>query len=147
MKGETYSFGSLYALKSNVGGIKNRTEILIPHPTLLEDEIRVNLKRRDRTRYFIQAYLQTIGCEPSDAGVLQHLNLQRRSGMPIYDWVDINIIITSLALSTEATLRDVDIVVCDPSEWSVYSVLGEKGICNSFDDSMVPFHECLFTRV
>lgn len=54
---------------------------------------------------------------------------------------------TSSALSTEATLKDAEIVVGDPSKWLALLVPGEMRICNYFDDCMVSFYECLFTIV
>ena len=65
----------------------------------------------------------------------------------MYDWVDAKITSISSALSTKVALGDANIMVGDPSEWSVLPVLGEKRICKSFDDCMVPFYECLFTGI
>lgn len=65
----------------------------------------------------------------------------------MYDWVYAKVVTTYSTLTTEAALRDADIMVGDPLEWLALVVSGEKMICNSFDDCMVPFHECLFTIV
>lgn len=43
--------------------------------TLSEEEIHANLQRRDLTRDFIQTCLKTLGHEPSDVEVLEHLNI------------------------------------------------------------------------
>lgn len=64
-----------------------------------------------------------------------------------YDWVDVKVADTSSIMSNEDTLRDVDITVDDPLEWSVHPSPEEKRKCNSFDDYMVPYYGCLFTRV
>lgn len=50
-------------------------------------------------------------------------------------------------MSTKATLKDANIVVGGPLEWLVLPVSGEKRLCSYFDDRMVPFHECMFTRI
>lgn len=53
----------------------------------------------------------------------------------------------SSAVSTKVILRDYDIMFGDSLEWSVILVSGEKMIHSSFDDCMIPFYECMFTRV
>lgn len=42
---------------------------------LSEEHVPTNLQRRDSVRDFIQARVQTVGYEPSDDEVLEHLNL------------------------------------------------------------------------
>lgn len=74
-----------------------------------------------------------MGRDPSDVEVLGHLNLRCWSGTPNYDWVDAKVVGTSSILSTEVTLRDVEIAVYDSSEWSVHPAPGEKRICSYFD--------------
>lgn len=53
----------------------------------------------------------------------------------------------SSTLSTEAILSDVGIVVGDLLEWLVLQVSGEKMICSSFRNFIVPLYEFLFTRI
>lgn len=65
----------------------------------------------------------------------------------MYGRVDAKVDRTSSTMGIEASIRVDDIIVGDPSEWLVLSVLGEKRICSSFDNCMVSFHECLFTRI
>lgn len=67
--------------------------------------------------------------------------------MPTNNWVDANVVSASLALSTKAAMKDAEILVGVPSEWLSLLVPGEKRICSSFDECMIPFHECLFTRL
>lgn len=67
--------------------------------------------------------------------------------MSIYDWVDARVVGTPSTLRIDATLRDADIVVGDPLEWSVFPVPVEKRICSSFDDCTVLFYECHFIRI
>lgn len=52
-----------------------------------------------------------------------------------------------LALGTEVALGDANIVVSDPSAWSVFLKLGKNRISSSLDDCMVLFHECFLARV
>lgn len=54
---------------------------------------------------------------------------------------------TSSSMSTKAIMNAVGIMVGDPLEWLALLVSWEKGICSSFDDCVVPFYECLFTRI
>lgn len=82
---------------------------------LLEEEIHANLQRRDLAIDFIQTCLKTLGHEPSDVEVLEHLNIWGRPTISEYDWVDENVMDTSLTLSTEATLGDENIMINDPS--------------------------------
>lgn len=64
-----------------------------------------------------------------------------------YRWANEKVLSTSSTFSIESILSDVEIMVGDPTEWSVLPMLGEKRICSSFDDCMIPFSECLFTRI
>ncbi|KAL5072377.1 hypothetical protein RYX36_011361 [Vicia faba] len=73
-----------YRLNDNV----HIHQVHMPHRVLLEEEVQVNLKRREHAMDFIQFRLQTGGRDPSDADVLEHLNLQNRSDAFEYDWVD-----------------------------------------------------------
>lgn len=72
---ETSSLGSLDTLISNVSGRVNRVEVLMPPPSLLEEEVHVNLQMRDLTRDFIQTLLENVSRTPSNIEVLEHLNL------------------------------------------------------------------------
>lgn len=56
-----------------------------------------------------------LGYEPSDAELMEHLNLQSRPTISEYDWVDAKVMCISSALSTEATLSIDDIVFGDLS--------------------------------
>lgn len=67
---KTSSYKLLDAITSNVGGIKTYTEVHMPPHILSEDEVRVNLQRSKRVRYFIQVCLRIEGCESSDVDVL-----------------------------------------------------------------------------
>lgn len=79
--------------------------------------------------------------------MLEYLNLRIRPVVPEYNWVDAKITCTSLPLGTEDALSNADIVDDDPSKWLVFSMPEEKRISSSSDDCMVPFYECLFTRI
>lgn len=147
LKEETSSYVSLYALICNVGIRIHHTEVPIPHCILSEEEVHANLRMRECTRDFIQFCLQTIDCESSDAKVLEHLNFLNWLGASEYDWMDEKVTSISSALSTKVVLRDYDIMFGDSLEWSVILVSGEKRIRSSFDDCMILFYECMFTRV
>lgn len=64
-----------------------------------------------------------------------------------YDWVDSKIVGTSSTLKIKTAINVVCIMVSDPFEWLSFLVELEKRICSSFDDYVVPFHECLLTRI
>lgn len=85
----TSSYGSLNTLISNVGVRITHVEVLMPLPIL---------QRLDLTRYFIQTHVHIIGCEPSDAEVLEYLDLRRWPNVPMYDWVYARVTGISLAL-------------------------------------------------
>lgn len=67
---------------------------------LLEDEVRANFQRRDLARDSIQVQLQMLHYEPSNAEVLEYLNLQSRSIMVEYEWVYAKAMCTSSVLRT-----------------------------------------------
>lgn len=69
------SFGSLEAIISNIGRRTTHVEVLMPHRVLSKKNMMVNLQRGEFSSEFIRACLQIVGCEPSDAEVLEHLNL------------------------------------------------------------------------
>lgn len=54
---ETLSFGSLYALISNVGGEINCIEVPMPHCFLSEEGVRANLQIKEHARDYIQLCL------------------------------------------------------------------------------------------
>lgn len=54
---ETYSFGSLDALISNVWGIINHVDAPIPPRILSKEEVITNLRRRERPKDFLQVRL------------------------------------------------------------------------------------------
>lgn len=130
---------SLDSLIPNFVGRINHAEVPIPPYILSQWD--------GLARHFIQVRLKTLGYEPRDAKVLEHLNLQ---GQPIvleYKWVDAKVKGTSSALSIKASLNDANIMVGDPLEWLVLLVQWGKMLCSSFDDCMVPFYEFLFAIV
>lgn len=60
--------------------------------------------------------------------------------------MDAKVTDTSLARSNKANI-DVDgIMVGDPLEWLAILVNPEKRICDSFDEYMISFYECLFSH-
>lgn len=65
----------------------------------------------------------------------------------MYVWVDEIVATTDLNFIIEASLRDIDITISDPSEWLVLPGPEEKRTCNTFDDCMALFYECLFMRI
>lgn len=53
----------------------------------------------------------------------------------------------SSVLSTKDAINVGGVVACDPLEGLSLPVETKKRICSSFDEYMVPIHECLFTRI
>lgn len=64
-----------------------------------------------------------------------------------YSWVDSEILGTPYALNSLVVMRDANIEVSSPSDWSVLLVESGKRIYNNFDECFVPFYECLFTQI
>lgn len=102
---------------------------------------------RERAKEYIYLCLQTDGYEPNDADVKAYLDLRDQLGVVEYDWVDVNIIGTSLALRTKVVIYNVGILVGDPLEWLALLVESKMRICSSFDDYMVPLYEGILTRI
>lgn len=50
-------------------------------------------------------------------------------------------------LSTEVAMNVARIMVGDPLEWLTLLVEPKKRICISFDDCVISFYECMFTRI
>lgn len=121
-----------------LAGEKSYAEFPVP-PLVLSKKVKVKLLRREHTKYFIHVPLRTTRHEPSDTEELEHLNLWARRDMPIYIWVDANIVGTPSILNTEVSLGDTNIMVGDFLEWLVLLMSGKKRICNSFDNCAVPF--------
>lgn len=64
-----------------------------------------------------------------------------------HGWIDTIITCISYALSTEAAINVVGILVCDFLEWPTHLVGPEKRICIYFDDCVITLYKCLFTRI
>lgn len=54
---------------------------------------------------------------------------------------------TSSVLRTKAAIEADGIVVSDPLKWLTILVEPEKRICSYFDDCVILFYECMFTRM
>lgn len=63
----------------------NRNEVFIPPRVLSEEEALTNMQKRNLARDFIHDCLWIVVCEPSDAEVLEHLNLWSRLDALEYD--------------------------------------------------------------
>lgn len=118
----------------------------MPSPTMLEEKFQANLHKRELAKDFIQVSLRTEG-RGRVALRCWKMILRCRAVSSVYDWVYENVAGTPSTLSTETSLSNVDIRVYNSLEWSILPVPKEKKICTSFDDCMVPFYECWFTRV
>lgn len=64
-----------------------------------------------------------------------------------YNWMDAEIVGTPSILSTKMTISTTDIMVRDPSDWSVLLVDLKRRTWSSHDGCSIPFYECLFTRL
>lgn len=64
-----------------------------------------------------------------------------------YDWVDTKIVGTTSIMSTKGVICEVEIMVGDPLKWPIILVGSDKMIYSSFDDYVVPFYGCLFTKI
>lgn len=54
---------------------------------------------------------------------------------------------TSSVLSIEVFIYATGIMVDDPLEWLALPVESKKRMCNSFNNCMITFYECLYTRI
>lgn len=109
--------------------------------------MQANLQMREHASYLIQVPLRTKGREAGDTDMLEQLNLWSRKNVSMYDWVDKKVAGITSALSIEASLSDVNIVVDNFSKWLVLPLFEEKRKFNSFDDCTVSFYECMVTRI
>lgn len=96
---------------------------------------------------YIQLHLKSYNCEPNDVEVKVHLDLWYKPRVMEYGWMDTKIAGTTSVLSTEATIDTYRIVVANSLEWLALLVELKKRRCISFNNCMVPFYECLFTRI
>lgn len=143
---ETSSLGSLDALISNVGKRIHWDEVFMP-PTSCRKRRYEPICKGGNTleassNFVCEKMVMRRGIE-----VLEHLNIRSQPDVLEYDLVDAKVTSTSSIISTEVALSDANIMVDDHSKWVVLPLSWKKRICNSCEDCMALFYECLFTRI
>lgn len=64
-----------------------------------------------------------------------------------YSWVESKILGTHSALNSLVVVREANIEVGSPSNWSILPTKSGKRICGNFKDCSIPFYKCLFTQI